>query len=91
MIKIEICVGSSCHLKGAPQVVEAFQQEIERSGLKDCTELQLVGSFCQGDCINGVVVKINDQVLTRVTPEKVHNIFATWVVGGISHASHYNA
>ena len=90
MITVEICVGSSCHLKGAHHVVAAFQEEIERNGLKDHAELQLVGSFCQGDCTNGVIVKINDQTFTQVTPEKVPDMLKKWVLGGDCHASHYH-
>lgn len=91
MIKIEICVGSSCHLKGASQVVNAFQQEIRKNGLQSNAKLKLVGSFCQGHCMDGVMVKINEQVFYHVTPEKVNNIFNNWVLGGLSDASHYNS
>lgn len=74
MLRIEICVGSSCHLKGAHQVVTAFQQEIEQRGLEDSSDLQLVGSFCQGHCTDGVVVKVNDQLFRHVTPKQAADI-----------------
>lgn len=31
MIFIEVCVGSSCHLKGAPRIVELLQEKIEKT------------------------------------------------------------
>lgn len=83
-MKIEICVGSSCHLKGAHQVVLAFQKEIREHNLQKDFPLDLVGSFCHNNCTNGVIVKIGEQVFTQVTPEKVKEIFATWVLGGLA-------
>ena len=39
MIEVKICVGSSCHLKGAPQVVEEFKRLISEKELKDLMKL----------------------------------------------------
>ena len=35
-MKVTVCIGSSCHLKGSRQVVESFQRNIADNGLKDC-------------------------------------------------------
>ena len=35
MVYIEVCVGSSCHLKGAPEIVELMQQHIADEQLED--------------------------------------------------------
>ena len=43
---IQICVGSSCHIKGSPEIVELLQNAVEEHGLKD--EITLAGSFCIG-------------------------------------------
>ncbi|MGI6225302.1 MAG: (2Fe-2S) ferredoxin domain-containing protein [Peptococcales bacterium] len=88
IVHIEICVGSSCHLKGAQQVVRVFQEKIAEHGLMENVEIQLVGSFCQGNCTQGVNLTINGQKFSNVTPEKVNDIFVKWVLGGITHASH---
>lgn len=83
MVKIEICVGSSCHIKGAQQIVLAFEEQIGRYFPDTKPEVQLVGSFCQGNCTQGVNIKINDQSFHNVTPEQVPDIFERWVLGGV--------
>ena len=35
MVFIEVCVGSSCHLKGAPDIVEMLQEAVKREGAED--------------------------------------------------------
>ena len=32
---IQICVGSSCHLKGSPEIVELFQKAVAEKHLED--------------------------------------------------------
>ena len=58
---IQICVGSSCHLKGSPEIVELFQKAIADKGLED--EVTLAASFCIGKCgREGVTVQIDDDI-----------------------------
>lgn len=68
MVIIQVCVGSSCHLRGAPQVVELFQKKVAEQNLEG--EVILMGSFCAGKCnAEGVTVTVNDEVFTGVTKE----------------------
>ena len=39
MKNIKICIGSSCHLKGAEEVIEAFQKLIKEYNLENEIEL----------------------------------------------------
>lgn len=65
---IEICVGSSCHLRGSEKLVELFTDEVQKRNLE--SEITLTGSFCTGRCNRvGVTVSIDDDVYTGVTPE----------------------
>ena len=57
-MKVVICIGSSCHLKGSRQIVECFQSLVSAHHLEGVVELS--GSFCMGDCVNGVNVMIDD-------------------------------
>ena len=41
---IQICVGSSCHIKGSPEIVELLQQAVAEHGLEN--DITLAGSFC---------------------------------------------
>ena len=43
---IQICVGSSCHLKGSPEIVELLQKAVADYHLEH--EVTLAGSFCIG-------------------------------------------
>ena len=48
MIKVTVCIGSSCHIKGSRQVVEQLQYLIAKNNLGD--EVELNGTFCMGKC-----------------------------------------
>ena len=71
-MKITVCIGSSCHLKGSRQVVEQFQRLIAENGLKDRVELG--GTFCMGRCQDGVCVTVDDKFFS-VTPDTVDDFF----------------
>ena len=71
---IQICVGSSCHLKGSPAIVELLQKAVEEYHLED--EVTLAGSFCIGQCNRvGVTVQIDDEVHVGVTVESFKEFF----------------
>ena len=71
---IQICVGSSCHLKGSAEIVELFQKAVEEYRLE--TEVTLAGSFCIGKCNRiGVTVQIDDETYTGLTKEDFKEFF----------------
>ncbi len=83
MLIIAVCIGSSCHLKGSYEIVEAFKRAIEENKLED--EVTLTGSFCIGKCNReGVTVQINDEVFTGVTIEKFDEFFSENVMKRIN-------
>ena len=68
MIFVEVCVGSSCHIKGAPEIVEKLQKKISDNKLEH--DIILTGSFCTGKCNRiGVTVTVADEIFTGITPE----------------------
>ncbi len=68
MTYVEVCVGSSCHLRGAPEIVELLQKYIADAHLED--DIILTGSFCTGRCNRvGVTVTVGDQVYTGITKD----------------------
>ena len=74
MLIVQICVGSSCHLKGSQEIVELLQNAVEEFHLED--EVILTGSFCIGKCNRvGVTVQINDDVHVGVTRENFREFF----------------
>ena len=74
MLVVQICVGSSCHLKGSQEIVELMQKAVEEYHLDG--DVVLVGSFCVGKCNReGVTVQINDDVHVGVTPQNFKEFF----------------
>ena len=74
MLVVQICVGSSCHLKGSQQIVEFMQKAVEAYNLDG--DVVLVGSFCVGKCNReGVTVQINDDIHVGVTPQNFKEFF----------------
>ncbi|MEG0020102.1 MAG: NAD(P)H-dependent oxidoreductase subunit E [Oscillospiraceae bacterium] len=76
-MKITVCIGSSCHLKGSRSVVESLQELISTNNLKEAVDLS--GTFCLGNCQNGVSVTVDDK-LHSVTPQNVKEFFETEVL-----------
>lgn len=74
MMFVQICVGSSCHLKGSQEVVALFQKAVEEHHLEN--DVVLSGSFCIGKCNRvGVTVQVDDDVHVGVTPESFREFF----------------
>lgn len=76
-IKIVVCVGSSCHLKGSKHVAEALQTAIETHHLSN--QIDFSGAFCLGHCVEGVCVMVDD-VLFSVQPGDEEIFFAKHVL-----------
>ena len=66
-MKLTVCIGSSCHIKGSRQVVEQLQNLIAEHDLKDKVELG-------GKCQQGVCVMRDDEFFS-VTPESTKEFF----------------
>lgn len=71
-MKITICIGSSCHIKGSRSVVEQLQHLIKENGLDD--KVELGGTFCMGNCQKGVCVTVDEEFFS-VTPDLVKEFF----------------
>ena len=80
MLKITVCIGSSCHIKGSRQVVEQLQYLIAENNLSD--KVELGGTFCMGKCQQGVCVTINDSFYS-VTPETAGDFFAKEILAKV--------
>ncbi len=71
-MKITVCIGSSCHIKGSRQVVSELQHLIKTNNLQN--DVELGGTFCMGNCQKGVCVTVDD-VFHSVTPETLKDFF----------------
>ncbi|MBQ1211188.1 MAG: (2Fe-2S) ferredoxin domain-containing protein [Clostridia bacterium] len=71
-MKVTVCIGSSCHVKGSRQVVEQLQQLISDHNLGD--KVELAGTFCMGQCQQGVCVTV-DGDFHSVSPDTAQVFF----------------
>ena len=70
---VDVCVGSSCHLKGSYDVIQKLQKLIAENNLED--KVTLKASFCLGNCSNGVSMRIDGEVVSNANPENIEEIF----------------
>jgi NADH:ubiquinone oxidoreductase subunit E len=74
MLIVQICVGSSCHLKGSETIVQLLEAAIAEHHIED--EVVLTGSFCIGKCNRvGVTVQVNDDIHVGITSENFREFF----------------
>ena len=74
MTEITVCIGSSCHVKGAHRIIDRVKELLRANGLEG--RVRLKASFCQGRCTNGVVVSFDDRIYTGVSPSTIDEVFA---------------
>ena len=79
-MKVTVCIGSSCHLKGSRQIVERLQALVAENDLKEKVELS--GKFCMGNCQNGVSVTVDNELFS-VSPETVDDFFKTNILAKV--------
>ena len=71
---IQVCVGSSCHIKGSQEIVELLQNAVAEHRLED--EVTLAGSFCIGKCNRiGVTVQVDDDIHVGITKDNFKEFF----------------
>ena len=71
---VQVCVGSSCYLKGSEEVVRLFEKAVAEYDLEG--EVILTGNFCVGKCNRvGVTVQIDDDIHVGVTKENFDGFF----------------
>ena len=71
-MKIVVCIGSSCHLKGSKDVVERIHALVQEHGLQD--KVDMGGTFCMGKCQQGVCVTCDGEFFS-VSPDTVDEFF----------------
>ena len=79
-MKITVCIGSSCHLKGSRQVVSELQQLVTQNNLKE--DIDLSGVFCMGTCQEGVCVTVDEEKFS-LTPETTKAFFEIEVLSRV--------
>ena len=79
MVTVTVCVGSSCHIKGARDVIERFNELLAEHDLKH--EVELKGSFCMERCGEGFNWQIDDEPFTSADCEEAVETLRKKVMG----------
>ena len=72
-VTITVCVGSSCHVRGARKIIQRYEELIAERDLGDTVALK--GSFCMDRCTEGVNMEINGEPLNAQTLDEAERIF----------------
>lgn len=59
-MKVTVCIGSACHLKGAGHVLEQLRYFVREHELEH--KVEIAATFCMGNCVAGVNVTIDGEV-----------------------------
>ena len=78
MVMVTVCVGSSCHIKGARALVTQFNALLKEHDLQDRVELK--GSFCMERCGEGVNWQIDEEAFSSTNVEDAVRIFRERVI-----------
>lgn len=71
-LNLIVCIGSSCHLRGSRDVVQILEKLVASKDVGD--KVNLSGSFCMGECTNGVCVSVNGKKFS-LTPSTTESFF----------------
>lgn len=78
-MRVTICIGSACHLKGSREVISQMQDLVAQNGLVDKVDLN--GAFCSGNCVKEGVCVTVDGELYSVKPEETKGFFEKEILG----------
>lgn len=80
-MNVYICIGSSCYLKGSKDIITILERLIAIHNVKG--KVTLMGSFCMGNCMQGVCVKIDDTFFS-LSPAKTEEFFIKEILGRLN-------
>jgi len=72
-IEVQVCVGTTCHVKGSALILEAFERElgISRGGTTPDFKFSVEAVACLGCCSLAPVVKFGEEVVPNVQSKDV--------------------
>ena len=82
MVNVAVCVGSSCHLNGSYDVIEAMKKALKDNNIED--KVVLKGTFCLNKCGNHRVnIKVDDEIITGVTLDNFEEVFKKYILSKV--------
>ena len=77
---IKVCLGTACHVRGAPRVMEKMERDlaIDRGGTTDDLKFTLETVNCVGCCALGPMVMIDEEYFGQMKSDKVKSLLTTY-------------
>ncbi|HPX06872.1 MAG TPA: (2Fe-2S) ferredoxin domain-containing protein [Tenuifilaceae bacterium] len=72
IVEVVICLGSSCFARGNKNTLRVIDKFIKDNNLQ--SRVHFHGGHCFGDCANGPILKVNEQIYTHVDENKALEI-----------------
>ena len=80
---VEVCWGPTCHLMGAPRILEAFQEVLGVTGESETSDgkFALKYNTCLGACSQAPAISIDHHLVGRVEPRRiVEGLARSWAL-----------
>ena len=71
-LQINVCIGTSCYLKGSQRILHKLIQHIEKNDLKE--NVDVAATFCMEHCDKGPTVRIGGTVITKCDYETAKTV-----------------
>jgi NADH:ubiquinone oxidoreductase subunit E len=78
---ISVCMGTACHVRGAPRILEAFRRELDLEEGQETTDDMLftVKSVrCLGCCGLAPAITVGDNTHGLLTPDEVPEVLSEY-------------
>lgn len=77
---IRVCVGTACHVQGAPRIVETFFDKLKIGHAETTPDLRYTFEkvACLGACGMAPLAMVNDDTFGKMTVQKVEEIIAEY-------------
>ncbi len=68
-VEVNVCVGTSCFLRGSQEILSGMNTLVEKEGWKD--RIAVKATFCSENCSHGPTVTVGDRKMQKTTMEEV--------------------
>ena len=78
--EIQVCMGTACYVKGAPDVLSALERELGISSGETTADgkFTLTEVRCLGCCGIAPVITIGNEVIAEVKPSQISNLISSY-------------
>jgi len=73
---IQVCLGTACHVRGAPRILEEIERRlnVKPGGTTEDLNFTLETVNCLGACALGPLMVVDGRYFGRMTPSKVEKV-----------------